>query len=199
MRPPHLLKAALHSNKKTGESDSRVSTRWAFPFKRVRDTFETLADEINEELGSHSNRRGADQSMAETPGSSGYAPTFRSGLKPKNVHTIMDCMFGSEGLLHSAGKALSKWTMKIGETTIGGQPPTFDDIESDPDKIKKFTEMLFEDVGQIVISIMVIRDLYGWTPTLALNLSSSVLNMLFDTLDIIDDNLDIADLNKIPS
>ena len=46
---------------------------------------------------------------------------------------------------------------------------------------------------------MVIRDLYGWTPTLALNLSSSVLNMLFDTLDIIDDYLDIADLNKIPS
>jgi len=62
-----------------------------------------------------------------------------------------------------------------------------------------FAEMLFEDVGQIVISIMVIRDLYGWTPTLALNLSTSVLNMLFDALDVIDDYLDIADLSKMPS
>jgi hypothetical protein len=62
-----------------------------------------------------------------------------------------------------------------------------------------FAEMVFEDIGQIVISIMVIRDLYGWTPTLALNLSTSVLNMLFDSLDIIDDYLDIADLSKMPS
>jgi len=144
---PLFSKAALHT-KKSGESDSRVSNRWTTIFKRVRDTFEILADEINEELGSHSNRRGADQSMVETPGLSGYAPIFRSGLKANNVHTIMDYIFGSEGLLHSAGKALSKWTMKIGETTIGGQPPTFDDIESDIDLLKKFTKVLFEDDTQ---------------------------------------------------
>jgi len=47
--------------------------------------------------------------------------------------------------LRQAGKTLSRWTTKIGETTIGGQPPTFDDIDTDPDTLKKFADVIFED------------------------------------------------------
>ena len=48
-------------------------------------------------------------------------------------------------MLRQAGKTLSGWTTKIGETTVGGQPPTFDDIDTDVDKLKKFTDVIFED------------------------------------------------------
>ena len=40
---------------------------------------------------------------------------------------------------------MSMWVMKIGETTMSGQPPTFDDIDTDPDTPKKFTKAIFED------------------------------------------------------
>lgn len=63
----------------------------------------------------------------------------------------------------------------------------------------QLAEIFLEDVGQIVISVMVLHDLYGWTPTLALNLTTSILNICFDTLDIIDDYLDISDAEGIPS
>jgi hypothetical protein len=47
--------------------------------------------------------------------------------------------------LRQAGKSLARWVTKIGDTTIGGQPPTFDDIDTDVESLKKFTDVLFED------------------------------------------------------
>jgi len=44
-----------------------------------------------------------------------------------------------------AGKAVSKWTATIGGKAVGGQPPTFDDIETEVDDLKRFTNVLFED------------------------------------------------------
>lgn len=42
-------------------------------------------------------------------------------------------------------KCLSMWIATIGNATMGGQPVTFDDIETNPDTLKKFTNILFED------------------------------------------------------
>lgn len=42
------------------------------------------------------------------------------------------------------GKAASKWTAKIGDSMVGGQPPTLDDIEEDVGGLKRFTDTLFE-------------------------------------------------------
>ena len=66
-----------------------------------------------------------------------------------------------------AGKAVSKWTAKIGDLIVGGQPPTFDDIggyfgtpspdsedgalpagalvDGDREKLQRFTSVSFED------------------------------------------------------
>ena len=42
-------------------------------------------------------------------------------------------------------KSLSMWITTIGNTVMGGHPVPFDDIETDPDTLKKFTNVLFED------------------------------------------------------
>jgi len=62
---PIFSKAALKT-KASGESDSGVSDQWTKLLRQVRSAFDVLADEINEELGSHSNRRGSNQAMAES-------------------------------------------------------------------------------------------------------------------------------------
>lgn len=124
---PQFSHAALKT-KKSGESSSGVSRQWTSFFEGIRSAFETLADEINKEFGSHSNRRGGNQALAENPSVHGFAAIHRSGIKPKNVATIFDCVFGSSELLCQAGKGLAGWVTKNGENVVVGQPPTFDDI-----------------------------------------------------------------------
>ncbi|KAG7352076.1 hypothetical protein IV203_008124 [Nitzschia inconspicua] len=118
---PIFSKAALKT-KKSGESDSGVSGFWTRLFGEVRNTFEVLADEINEELGSYSNLRGSNQAMVESQSLGGCAPIFRSGLRSKSIHTIFDNIFGSTELLRQSGNSLSRWTMKISETVIRLHP-----------------------------------------------------------------------------
>jgi len=72
---PVFSKVALKT-KESGESNGGVSKEWTKSFNEIRTTFEVLANEINEELGSHSNRRGSNQAMVETQSLGGYAPTF---------------------------------------------------------------------------------------------------------------------------
>lgn len=141
---PTFAKAALHT-KKEGESDSKVSKVWDRFFKSILSTFEELVDEVNEALASHSNRRGSNQTMAECSALNGYAPIFRSGMRSKSIHTVFNYIFGSSTMIQEAGKSLSMWTTKIGNTLMGGQPPCFDDIDTDPETLKKFTDTLFED------------------------------------------------------
>ncbi|CAB9513877.1 expressed unknown protein [Seminavis robusta] len=140
---PIFSKAALKT--KGGKSDSGVSKAWTKLFDRLRETFEILADEINEELSSHSNRKGSNQDMAECLSLNGMAGIFRTGWSVCGLHSVFDYINGSLKMSHQAGKALANWTFKIGETIVGGQPPTFDDIETDVDTLKKFTNVLFED------------------------------------------------------
>ena len=54
---PIFSKAALNT-KKSGESDSVMSKRWTKLLGEIWTASEALADEINKELGSHSNRKG---------------------------------------------------------------------------------------------------------------------------------------------
>lgn len=56
----------------------------------------------------------------------------------------------------------------------------------------QLAEIVLGDIAQIVLSVLIRLELAGWTPTLTLNLSTSVLNMCFDLLDITDDFLDAA-------
>ena len=63
----------------------------------------------------------------------------------QSVHSVFDCIFGSFRLLNQASKAVSKWTANLGELIAGGQLPTFDDIETDADVLKKFTNVPFEE------------------------------------------------------
>ena len=55
----------------------------------------------------------------------------------------------------------------------------------------QLAEIVLEDVAQIVLSVLVTLELNRWTPTSALNLATSVYNLLFDLLDIAegDDNM----------
>jgi hypothetical protein len=140
---PQFSSAALKT-KKSGKSSSDVSRQWTKFFEGIRSTFEVLADEINEELSSHSNRRGGNQSLAENPSVHGFAAIYRSGIKPKNLATIFD-LFGSLELLRQSGKGLAGWVTKNGEHVMGGQPVTFDDITEDVDVLRKFTNAIFEN------------------------------------------------------
>lgn len=54
-------------------------------------------------------------------------------------------MPGSFLLVQQAGKAASKWTSKIGDLVVGGQPPTFNDIEGKHEELQQCTNVLFED------------------------------------------------------
>ena len=47
--------------------------------------------------------------------------------------------------LNYKGKAVSRWMARIGDLIVGGQPPTFDDIEGNRKKLQQFTNLLFED------------------------------------------------------
>lgn len=135
---PQFSEAALRT-KKTGESSSDVSRQWSSFFDDIRNTFEILADETNKELGSHLNRRGGNQSLAENPSVNGFAAIYRSSVKPKNLVMIFDYLFGSAKLLRQSGKGLSAWVTKAGDTVLGGQPVTFDDITEDVNTLRRFT------------------------------------------------------------
>ena len=160
---PRFAEAALHV-KKSGELDSVVSKRWNKLFEEVCDEFDDCLD-INNELGSHSNRRGSSQVLAEA-GSNFWALVYRMGIQARGAHTAFDYVNGTSELLRQGGKTLSRWTAKSGETTIGGQPPSFSDIRTHVPMLRKFTDEIFKDdvefhwhpkVREILIVNMLLR------------------------------------------
>jgi hypothetical protein len=109
--------------------------------------------------------------VVETPGLS-LAAVFRTGWANRRCDTLWEYISDSFVLSKQAGKALSKWTHRIGDTIYGGQPPAFDDIggyHGDPSppsflqdsdagkavatalvdgnrsKLQQFSDVLFED------------------------------------------------------
>jgi hypothetical protein len=140
---PSFSEAALKT--KSNKSDSKVSSLWTDLFDKLRNTFETLSDRINEKLSSHCNKKGSNQVMADSPLVSGLAQIFRTGWELRGCDTLFEYICGSSVMSQQAGKAVSKWTAKIGDIIVGGQPPTFDDIEDNLEELKLFTSALFDD------------------------------------------------------
>jgi hypothetical protein len=140
---PTFSEAALKTT--SNKSDSKVSSLWTNLFKDLRNTFETLSDRINEKLSSHCNKKGSNQVMADSPSVSGLAQIFRTGWELRGCDTLFEYICGSSVMSQQAGKAVSKWTAKIGDIIVGGQPPTFDDIGDNLEELKRFTSVLFED------------------------------------------------------
>ena len=97
---------------------------------------------------------------------------FRTGWSNRGRDTLWEYISDSFVLSKQAGKALSKWTHRIGDVISGSQPHTFDDIggyhgfpssplssqdsnageavatalcDGDHDKLQQFTNVLFED------------------------------------------------------
>ena len=139
-------KFSLAARKTKGDkSDSKVSPLWTKMCDEIRDTFETLAVRINEKLSSHCNKKGSNQVMAESPSVSGLAQMFRTGWEVRGTDTLFEYICGSFVMSQQAGKAVSGWTAKIGDLIVGGQPPSFDDVEESITGIKRFTNVLFEN------------------------------------------------------
>lgn len=122
---PTFANAALKT--KAGKSNSRVSSLWSGLFDDIRNMFELLNTRVNSKLYSHCNRGGSNQVVVETPGLS-LAAVFRSGWANRGHDTLWEYISDSFVLSKQAGKALSKWTHRIGDVIYGGQPPTFNDI-----------------------------------------------------------------------
>jgi hypothetical protein len=140
---PSFSEAALKT--KSSKSDSKVSSLWTNLKDELRNTFESLSDRINEKLSSHCNKKGSNQVMADSPSVSGLAQIFRTGWELRGCDTLFEYICGSFVMSQQAGKAVSKWTARIGDITVGGQPPTFDDIENYLEVLKRFTSALFDD------------------------------------------------------
>ena len=83
--------------------------------------------------------------MAESSSVPGMAQIFRSGWELHSCDTLFECMCRSFVMSQLAGKTVARWTAKIGDLTVGGQPPTFSDIEGDHSKPQAFTSVLFKD------------------------------------------------------
>lgn len=145
---PNYAAAALNTNSKNF-SDSKVSSLWKKQFEELREKFESLKDRVNEKLSSHSNKKGSAQSMAETPSVSGIALITRAAWCAKDAHTLFDYVQQSPVLSRESGKALAKWTIKLGDLVFGGIPPTFEDLNKarcdSPEFLRAFTDILFED------------------------------------------------------
>ncbi|CAB9503235.1 expressed unknown protein [Seminavis robusta] len=139
---PMFSREALKTT--SGKSDSKVSSLWSNLFDDLRNTFEELSDRINEKLSSHCQRKGSNQVMAESPSVSGIAQIFRTGWELRGCDTLFEYICGSFVMSQHAGKTISRWTAKIGDLIVGGQPPMFDDIEV-TSGLKRFTDALFED------------------------------------------------------
>ena len=139
---PDFAKRALKKQTES-KSDSKVSSLWSSYFTDVYKSFVGLASKMNKALTSHCHKKGASQLMAETPGVSGLAQIFRTGWEVRGFHSIFDYIVGSTVMQHQAGKAMSGWTAKVGDTTVGGQPPTLLDVHTDCHLLQPFISHLF--------------------------------------------------------
>jgi hypothetical protein len=162
---PTFSSAALKT--KSGKSSSQVSLLWSTLFDDIQNKFRSLNTHVNGKLSSHCNRGGSNQVVVETPGLS-LAAVFRTGWANRGRDTLWEYISDSFTLSSQAGKALSRWSHRIGDVIHGGQPPAFDDIlgyhgfstppllqdskavatalvNANRDKLRQFTDVLFED------------------------------------------------------
>ena len=104
--------------------------------------FKELAELINKKLSSHHGKKGSNQKMGESS-IAGLAQIFRTGWAVRGTHTIFDYVAGSERMSQQAGKVVSNWHSKAGNTILGGQPPKLQDIITNHDELDDFINILF--------------------------------------------------------
>lgn len=157
------------------KSDSKVSQLWSAYFKDLYMAFVEIQHLINKNLTSHCNKKGINQMMAENPNVSGLAQIFKSGWEVRGFHSIFDYVVGSQVMLHQAGKAVSGWSSKIGDSVVGGIPPTLEDISGDRNLVLGFVDLLF------------IRDERNvWPQSVRQLLAGSLLRHYDDFLSILE-------------
>lgn len=139
---PSFSKAALRTTNK--KSDSTVSAAWKTCFKEISTTFEELSTLINEKLGSHCNKKGSNQVMADSLSVSGLAQIFRTGWEIRGCDTLFEYICGSFAMSKQAGKTVSGWTAKAGDTIMGGLSVVLSDLTTDPMSLNMFVDAIFE-------------------------------------------------------
>lgn len=165
---PKCSAAALA--KRDGKSSSTVPSLWKSHFDELLEALDDVDISVNKSLRSHCNKRGSQQAMAESPTASGLPQHFRAGWRSA-ANTLLKYISGSLTLERHAAKAQAKWTAKLNDHVLGGQPVTFNDVltaspttsaqdqgedvtatslkgclqSEDRDKLLRFSDALFED------------------------------------------------------
>jgi hypothetical protein len=138
---PKFASKALNTNLK-GKIDSKVSALWMKCFNGLLEKFKALAELINNKLLSHHGKKGSNQKMGESL-IAGLALIFRTGWAVRCTLTIFDYVTGSERMSQQAGKVVSNWHSKAGDTILGGQPPKLQDVIMNHNQLDDFTDILF--------------------------------------------------------
>lgn len=131
------------AQKTDSKSDSKVSGLWSKYFQELFSAFECLREMLNACLTSHHGKKGSNQKMADTPSVSGLAQIFRSGWVVRGFHSLFDYVVGSKVMSNQAGKAVSGWTSRVGDTIVGGQPPVLSDITTAREQVAHFVDLVF--------------------------------------------------------
>jgi hypothetical protein len=131
----------LNTNSK-GKIDSKVSTLWNDCFQDLIKKFKELAESLNSKLASHHGKKGSNQKMGESS-VAGLAQIFRTGWAVRGTLTIFDYVIGSERMSQQAGKVVSNWHSKAGDTILGGQPPKLQDVTMNHEQLDDFVNILF--------------------------------------------------------
>ena len=158
-----------------GRTVSKVASHWTTMQKVMMDVLPTDIA-ISEGLTSHSQKKGANQTMSGLSSVSGLAQIFRSGWQVRGVHSLLEYVVGDQVMQDQAGKALAGWTTQFGNQVIGGEPPNLDDISSEHEKLAEFVNQLFvhdsqswTDGVKCILTATLIRHFDAFKDDLALN------------------------------
>ena len=141
---PAFAEKAL--NVSEDKCDSKVSSYWSKVYKKLFPFFQQCDININGDLTSHHGKKAGSQKLADTPGVSGLSQIFRTGWQLRGFHSLFDYVIGSEVMCQQSGKALSNWTTKVGDVTIGGQPAKLNEAgPTESAKLYEFVTQIFAD------------------------------------------------------
>lgn len=169
---PKFAAKALNTNSK-GKLDSKVSALWTDCFNDLKKKFTALSESYNNKLSSHHGKKGSNQKMAESV-AAGLPQIMRSGWAVRGTCTIFDYITGSERMSQQAGKVVSNWHSKAGDTILGGQPPKLQDTITNHEQLDDFVNILFS------------YDKDGdWSPSIKNLLVSSLLRHYQEFISII--------------
>ena len=143
---PDFARKALLENKNK-KKDSKVSCLWSDLFKLIYslaldyETNYSTSFELNPNLSSHCGKKRSNYIMGESD-LGPIAQIFRAGWEMRNVHTLFDYITGTENSDKRAGKVISGWNFKVGDSYYGGYPPALQDIVDRPELVSFCTLLL---------------------------------------------------------